>query len=120
MKGRSSRYPIQLLATLAVGMVYWWLTGRRAGVTEPWDAAAYWSVAYPLSLLLSALAGFRFRAHAWSAGAAITFAQLPVIALQGAVGPLLGAGLVILALLSIPAMGLAALAGRLARRRRRH
>lgn len=48
---------------------------------------------------------------AWIAGVIVTFAQLPVILINGATGPLLSAGLIILCLLAIPAIAISALSG---------
>ena len=111
-----SRLAVPVAAVLVVGLFYWELVRRWSGVTEPWDAPAYWSLAYPGALLLSASAVVLFRRRAWVAGAAIVLAQLPVILWHGGSGPLLAAGLFFLGMLSLPAMAAAALAGRVARR----
>lgn len=80
------------------------------GVTEPWDAADYWSLVYPISLGIAAALGFVFDRQPWFAGTTFTLAQLPLMLVTSGAGPLILAGLLTLGVLSFPA-GLAALAG---------
>lgn len=104
------------LSTL-VGLVYWgavswWLGG------EPWDAAAYWTVVYPGALLLSAALGIAMPVQAWRWGALVVFAQVPVVIVVSGTGPLLLAGVLYAAVLSIPAALVSASAGWIRRRGR--
>jgi hypothetical protein len=102
---------ISASAFLALGAFYWWLICRVLQVDEPWDAPEYWTFAYPVSLLLSALAGRLLERRGWLGGVAITFAQLPVMWANAGTGPLWPVGLIFLSLLSIPAMAVCALTG---------
>ncbi|MDX3900438.1 MAG: hypothetical protein QHC40_08020 [Sphingobium sp.] len=88
-----------------------------AGVDEPWDAPAYWTAAYPISLLLSGGAGLYFRKRGWLAGLAISFAQLPVMWINNGTGALWAVGLLFLSVLAVPAMAISTLTGLIATRR---
>lgn len=101
------------VAAFALGLVFWTFVSLREGVAEPWDAPRYWTVHYPLSLVISALAALAFKRHAWVSGLAITLAQLPVMAWQNGIGPLTIVGLGFAAVLAIPPMIVAATAVRL-------
>lgn len=100
----------------AAAMLYWLAVALGTGVREPWDSAIYWTIAYPLSLAMAALSGFVLRRHAWLAAILITFAQFPVMMLTGGAGTLWMAGVLILIVLSLPAIVIAAMAAFIARR----
>ena len=107
---------IQPLALLLASLLYWQLVSQFSGAKEPWDADGYWRIWYPGSLVLSALAGFVLR-RSWLAGVIVTFAQLPVMWVNTGFGGLLMVGATILCILAVPAVAVAAIAGRLARSR---
>lgn len=109
---------IRAIAILIVSALYWFAVGRVTGVSEPWDGGDYWRLWYPLSCLLAAAGGYLLGRRGWCAGVLVTFAQLPVMWLNGGTGPLLAAGLLILFLLAIPATSIAMLAGWFATRTR--
>lgn len=104
---------VRMLAVSLVGLAYWASVSALTGEKEPWDASEYWTVAYPASLVLAALAGSLLRANAWLWGALITLAQLPVMIVNNGWGPLLWTvGFGFLFLLTIPAMAVSWLASR--------
>ena len=109
---------IRLFALLLVSAMYWQLASRWSGVAEPWDADGYWRLWYPVSLALSALAGSVLRSRWGLAGAVVTVAQLPVMAVHAQPGALMIGGVMMLCILAIPAAAVSALAGRLRRRAR--
>ncbi|WP_443971701.1 hypothetical protein [Sphingobium sp. CR28] len=115
-----SRRSIQIVCLLIIGGLYWQLVSATTGYGEPWDAPAYWSLAYPFSLVLSAIGGAFMRKSGWIAGVLITVSQLPVMLLNNGVGNLAVAGALFLSLLAIPAALVSALAGSLAGRFRPH
>ena len=104
---------IRLFALLLVSAMYWQLVSQGSGVAEPWDADGYWRLWYPGSLALSAVAGFVLRSRSGLAGAIVTVAQLPVMAVHAQPGALMIGGMMILCILAIPAAAVSALAGRL-------
>ncbi|SFP86892.1 hypothetical protein [Sphingomonas rubra] len=101
------------MAALLLGIAYWWAVGRSSGVAEPWDAPSYWSVGYPGALVLAALLGWWWPRRAWALGAIVVLAQLPVVIASSGVGPLLALGALYAGVLALPAMAVAALAGRI-------
>lgn len=97
---------------LAVSLGFWSAVSMIAGVAEPWDAAEFWTIFFPAALALSVVLGCVPRRHQWAVGAVVMLAQVPVVMAVSGVGPLLAAGGVIAAILSIPAMVLSWLSGR--------
>ena len=102
-----------------IGIAYWAVASGMTGGGEPWDAPAYWTLAYPGALLVSAMLGFAMPARAWLCGLIVVFAQVPVVIAVAGAGPLLMAGLLYAAALSLPAALVSAFAGRVGRRMRR-
>ena len=112
--------PLKAMLLFLASALCWLVACRLAGVREPWDAEAYWRWWVPASLALSAVAGWFWRKRGWLAGVLITVAQLPVVWIgNGEAGGLWAAGVLILALLALPAAAVSALAGELAARRAR-
>ncbi len=103
---------------LVCSMLYWHSVCWVAGVTEPWDADAYWRLWYPASLGLAALTGAAFKRRGWMAGAILTFAQLPVIWLNTGSSSLWAFGLAIAWVLAVPAVAISAFTGWFAARSR--
>ena len=99
------------LVSAVIGIAYWTAVSGLLKGGEPWDAAAYWTVVYPVALLISILLGAWRPKLAWLWGAIIVFAQVPVVIAVSGIGPLLLAGLVYAAVLSLPAMLVAWLGG---------
>lgn len=102
--------------TLKVGVVFWMLVAWRTPGGEPWDAPAFWTVAYPIALAIAAVLGACFPRKAWLWGLLLIALQVPVVAVMSGVGPLLLAGVVYALVLALPAMAIAAAAGALRRR----
>lgn len=114
MPGRDwTRAAIILIASLA----YWDCIARFSGVGEPWDAGAYWTVAYPISIILAGIVGWHIRRHAWAIGMAMSLTQLPVMAAHSGAAVNWAIALAFLLPLSIP-HGAAAFASNQYRRRR--
>lgn len=114
-----SRRLIRPVAIFAGGAAYWQLVSLGAGTGEPWDAGAYWTLWYPGSLALAALAGWASRGQGWVAGLLLTIAQLPVLWLNSGIGPYWLVGISLLGVLALPAAGVGWLADRIAQRTRR-
>lgn len=112
MPNQSAR--IVVLTVLAV--LYWLAISHSTQAKEPWDAASYWTAAYPGSLLLSGAAGVAFPKRGWLAGVIVTFAQLPVLWIGNGIGSMWVFGIILLAILALPAAAVASLASRFAAR----
>ncbi|WP_312329026.1 hypothetical protein [Stenotrophomonas sp.] len=99
--------------TLKVGVVFWVLVAWRTPGGEPWDAPAFWTVVYPITLGIAAVLGACFPQRAWLWGLLLMALQVPVVAVMSGVGPLLLAGMACAVVLAVPAMIIAAAAGAL-------
>jgi hypothetical protein len=106
------RLIVEIFSVLIVGTVYWQLFCQMTGALEPWDAPIYWSVGYPVSLVLSAIIGRFLGADGWLGGALVTLVQFPLMWLNNGIGPLWGVGLIFLIGLAIPCAAISALTGR--------
>ncbi|TJZ91216.1 hypothetical protein FA743_11850 [Paracoccus gahaiensis] len=106
-------------ALLAFGSSFWLLVCLLAGTREPWDAEAYWTIAYPSSGLLAGIIGFRFDSRGWLAGLVLTLSQFPVMLMLAGLGPMSAFGLVLLGALAVPTMIASTAGSWLGRRSRR-
>lgn len=88
---------------VVLGICFWLLVCAVAGVREPWDAAHYWTLVYPASILIGGLAGLALGKKGWLAGVALTLAQLPVILAFTGVNTMSLLALLLLCLLAVPA-----------------
>ncbi len=102
-----------LIATCIVSLLFWAVVSATTSAKEPWDLASYWTIIYPAALALSAILGAVLRRSQWSAGAIVMLSQIPVVLAISGISPLLGVGIIYAAVLSIPAIVLSWLAGKL-------
>jgi hypothetical protein len=100
-------------ATCVVSLFFWTVVSAVTGAEEPWDLASYWTLIYPAALALSVFLGAVLKSAQWSAGAVVMLAQVPVVLVISGASPLLGVGILYAAVLSIPAITLSWLAGKL-------
>ena len=107
--------PTRLAYTIAAaaGMALLLTTSALGGRSEPWDAPIYWSIAYPVALVLAAGLGYFFPQRPWRWALTLMFMQAANMVLGGAGLGLLPLGLVVLGVLSLPAVLFAWLAARL-------
>lgn len=107
------------LVAVVVGAALWFATSMLTGRREPWDAPAYWAVAYPLAILASAVIGYFYPARSWRWPLALFAAQFfAMCVLNRELGNLWPLGLVLFAALALPAVLAATLAARRASRSR--
>jgi hypothetical protein len=102
--------------SLLAGLALWTVVAIRGHRIEPWDAAVYWSAGYPCAIALSGLLGYFWPDRPWRWAAVLMFSQVIVMLARGAGLSMFPLGLILLAVLSLPAIGVAELAARLARR----
>lgn len=98
-----------VLATVA-GASLWLGTSALTGRREAWDASAYWSVAYPLGVALSAGLGFMNPVRPWRWGLVVMLAQAVTLTFTAAGFGLLPLGLILFGILAVPPMIAARLA----------
>lgn len=96
-----------LIAILG-GAALWLLTSLISGRAEAWDAPMYWTITYPLAILLAGVLGYRAPRRAWRWGLAVMLVQAPVMLLtSGGSMSLLPLGLALFAILALPAASVA-------------
>lgn len=100
---------------LVSGLVLWAATSALSGRREPWDWSGYWTVSYPLALLLAGVLGALFPQRPWRWALVVIFSQMIVMLFGGSGFGLLPLGLILLGVLSLPAIAVAKLGARLRR-----
>lgn len=104
-------------AAIAGGALLWIATAALSGRTEAWDAPLYWKAAYPLALVLAAVLGYLQPRQPWRWALAVFLAQPAVLAFSASGFGLLPLGLILFAVLALPAVALAGIAARFSPRR---
>jgi peptidoglycan/LPS O-acetylase OafA/YrhL len=106
------------LIAIIGGISLWLLTSLISGRAEAWDAPIYWTVTYPLAILLAGVLGYRAPRRAWRWGLAVMLVQAPVLLLTsgGSMG-LLPLGLALFAILALPAVAAATFGAKIRGRR---
>jgi hypothetical protein len=100
------------------GISLWLLTSLISGRAEAWDAPMYWTVTYPLAILLAGVLGYRAPWRAWRWGLVVMLVQAPVLMLtSGSSMNLLPLGLALFAILSLPAIAMARFGAKIRGRR---
>jgi hypothetical protein len=94
-----------------LGLALWTAATRFSQRTEPWDSLDYWTIAYPIAIALCGGLGFAFPDRPWRWALVLMLMQLPVMILGGSGLGLLPLGLVVMAALALPGLGLAHLCG---------
>lgn len=95
-----------LIAALS-GTALWTATSLLGGRAEPWDTDLYWTVSYPLALILAAGLGYLFPRRSWLWALLLIYSQIFVMVAMGSGFELLPLGLIMLAVLCLPALALA-------------
>lgn len=113
-----SRTAFQLAALFIVASFFWLAVCTVGDVREPWDARYYWSVAYPISAIIAAVAGLMMNRHAWLGGFFVTLAQFPIILSSTPISGMTWFALFLLILLAAPIAVISDLASRLFNKRR--
>lgn len=103
------------LTAAVAGTVLWSATAHFGGRAEPWDSELYWTGAYPAALALSAVLGFAFPHRSWRWALALMLSQTLVMLAGGAGFGLLPLGMILMAVLSVPAVLTARVGARLRR-----
>ena len=99
--------------SLGAGAVLWAATAIATRRIEPWDAGAYWTISYPLAIVLAGALGYFYPQRPWRWAVAIIFMQVPVMLVGGAGFGLLPLGMVLLGVLCMPPVLVAAVAARM-------
>ena len=101
-------------AIAIIGGVTLWLTATAlGGRREAWDSSIYWTLAYPLSIVIAGGLGYLAPDRPWRWGLALMLAQAIALAFVSRDFSLLPLGLILFSILALPPMGFAHLAGKL-------
>lgn len=101
-----------VLAVLA-GVVLWTLAALLTHKREPWDASVYWVVVYPLAIIASAMLAYRYpqRPALWTL--VVFEAQFLAMCIRnGEAGNLWPMGMMLFAVIALPAILVAKFAAR--------
>jgi hypothetical protein len=112
MTSRSATVPVSV--AIAAGVALWFVTSALTGKREPWDASAYWAIAYPAAILTSALLGYSYPERPWRWALVLFESQfLAMCVRNGELGNLWPLGMAMFAVIALPAVFAARLASRL-------
>jgi hypothetical protein len=104
-------FPV-ILALLA-GFALWMIASAATGKREPWDASVYWVAVYPLAVLSSGMLAYRSPTHATLLALAVFEGQFLGMAVRnGELGNLWPLGMVLFAIIALPAVVAARMAAR--------
>lgn len=111
------RGAVRFAIALGGGAAVWILASIVGGRPEAWDTDAYWTVGYPLALLVSGGLGYLFPERPWRWALAVFAGQfVAMVARNGEIGALAPLGLALFAILALPAVAVAMVASRMHRR----
>ena len=95
------------------GAALWLLAVALSGQREAWDSSLYWMLAYPFSIVLAGVLGYRAPENPWRWALTVMLAQAVVLALTAGSFGLLPLGLFVFAILALPAIAVAHFAARM-------
>lgn len=95
---------LAVVMAVVASTALWSLTAQMGGKREPWDYDGYWTAAYPTAVLFSGLLGFLFPRMPWLWALITIFSQAGVMIARGAELGMLPFGMILMALLSVPAV----------------
>ena len=90
-----------------LGLALWSVAAVVELRVEPWDAPNFWTIYYPAAIALSGALGFLYPQAPWRWPLILMFMQLPVMTLGGSGFDLLPMGMILMAVLALPGIGLA-------------
>jgi peptidoglycan/LPS O-acetylase OafA/YrhL len=94
---------VPLTIASVAGMVLWISVSFISGKKEAWDANVYWTVAYPVAIVLSGLLGLFYPKWAWRWPLALfVFQFVGMVVRSGELGNLWPLGLLLFIALSVP------------------
>lgn len=99
--------PLACTVALVGSLALWLATSALSGRREPWDWSGYWTVSYPMALLLAGVLGALFPQRPWRWALVVIFSQMIVMLFGGSGLGLLPLGLILLGVLSLPAIAAA-------------
>ena len=111
MTSRSTVNAVTIAAV--VGFALWFATSMLTGRREPWDASAYWAIAYPLAIATCGLLGYLYSERPWRWAMVLFLAQFVAMCVRnGELGNLWPLGMGLFVVLALPGVVAAKVAAR--------
>lgn len=95
---------IAYAAAASGGVILWLGTAAISGRAEAWDSGLYWMAAYPLSIALAGGLGYFWPEKPWRWGLTVMLVQALTLAFAASSFGLLPLGLMLFAVLALPAI----------------
>jgi len=109
----ASKTSTPVCAAAAIGMALWFAVSMFTGRWEPWDATAYWIVAYPLAIITCALLGYYYPDRPWRWALVLFESQFFAMCIRnGEMGSLWPMGMALFAVIALPGVFAAKIASR--------
>ena len=99
------------------GALLWLATAALTGEREAWDSSAYWTIAYPLSIVLAGVLGYQAPENPARWALAVMLAQAVALAFTAGGFGLLPLGMILFGVLALPGIAVAKGAARIRLRR---
>ena len=114
MPRRSTAGAVAIAAV--AGAAIWYATAILTARREPWDATAYWVVAYPIAIAVCAVLGYRYPDRPWRWALVLFWSQFLAMGVRnGELGGLWPLGLVMFGVIAVPGIVAARVAARFGR-----
>ena len=106
------------VAAIVSGTLLWLATTAISGRREAWDSSLYWTVAYPVGVVVAGTLGYLAPDRAWRWALALMLVQALTLAVTASSFGLLPLGLIMFAVLAVPPAAVAVGAAGVRNRRR--
>ena len=114
----ATRTTVAYAIAIIVGMSLWYWASISSNRREAWDAAAYWTFAYPIAIAVAGVMGYLFPERPWRWALTLFLGQfLAMVIRNGELGSMWPMGMVLMVVLSLPGMLVGKLAARLHNKR---
>jgi len=104
---------------IASGAILWLATSAISGRQEAWDSTLYWTVAYPMAIIVAGTLGYLSPERAWRWALALMLAQAVTLIIAASSFGLLPLGLIMFAALALPPVAMATCAAAIRKQRNR-
>jgi hypothetical protein len=109
----ATKTSVPACAAAAIGAALWYAASLLTGKREPWDAATYWIIAYPLAIITCAVLGYSYPEHPRRWALILFEAQfLAMCVRNGELGNLWPMGMALFGIIALPGVLAARIASR--------
>ena len=116
----ATRTTVAYAIAIIIGMSLWYWASISSNRREVWDAAIYWTIAYPIAIATLGAMGYAFPIRPWRWALTLFLGQfLAMVIRNGELGSMWPMGMVLMVVLSLPGMLVGKVAARLRNKRSR-